>query len=99
MLQAFTQEDKLFCNGAEQYQSLDWDLYSNFNDTVHAKVTACLKCSGLCCYVSRDAFDHNGNLLPDTFALYVPTQLNQEQASLLFMQIYNYLTPSYKMAK
>ena len=91
-------DEKLFCNGAEQLLYKPWTLYSNFNDIYQDNVSLCLKYSGLVCYISKEAYDRYGNLLPDTFALYVPELFQQERESIRFMTAFTKLSEQQKLS-
>lgn len=51
-----------------------WELITNFEIERLAHILLCCKATKLKCKISKDAYDVYGNIVPDSYALYVPVE-------------------------
>lgn len=81
-MQTYINEDKMFCNGAEEYIGKDfsWTFVTNWEDKYWKLVLAKIQLSGYKVVIDKTSTDVHGNVLPDHFAIYEPEALLEDKA-------------------
>lgn len=80
-------EKDLFYHGAEQYQNIKWELFTNISRYRAKHTDICIEQAGVVCKLTPDAYDNFGKPLTNSLAIMIPVGLEQTEQLNLYGEL------------